>query len=80
MSHVLSSMQMSFSIRSKKKMVLTVTRDAGRYDNMGHFRTHSKPKQRCKMCQSYVRMKCIKCNCHLCITKDKTPNVVILKI
>ena len=59
------------SNRSKKRMVLTVTRDAGRYDNMGHFPTHSEPKQRGKMCQSYVRMKCIKCNCHLCITKDK---------
>lgn len=42
-----------------------------RYDNTGHFPAHSEPKQRCKVCHNYVRMICMKCNCHLCVTKDK---------
>ena len=43
---------------------------SGHYDNVGHFPEHSETKQGCKMCHSYVHMKCIKCQCPLCVTKD----------
>ena len=55
----------------KKRPVVAVAGDQVRYDNVGHLPTHQEPKQRCRICHSYVRMKCMKCNCHLCITKDK---------
>ena len=53
--------------REKKRSILQEIR----HDNVGHFPAHSEPKQRCGVCSSYVRMKCIKCNSHLCITKAK---------
>ena len=58
-------------ISAAKKRRVIASNVAGRYDNLGHFPVHSEPKQRCKVCQSYVQMKCMKCNCHLCVTKDK---------
>lgn len=58
--------------RPQKRMVQpSDVNSAARFDNIGHFPAHSEPKQRCKMCHSYVRMICIKCGCHLCVTKDK---------
>ena len=43
----------------------------GRYDNVGQFPEHSEAKQRCKVCHSYIHIKCMKCQCHLFVTKDK---------
>jgi hypothetical protein len=58
--------------RPQKRMVQTSNvNTAARFDSVGHFPAHSEPKQRCKVCHSYVRMACIKCECHLCVTKDK---------
>lgn len=58
-------------VQPKKRSALTPAGRAARYDNVGHFPARSEPKQRCRLCHSYVRMKCIKCGVHLCITKDK---------
>lgn len=55
----------------KRRVNFAISGSEARHDNFGHFPAHSQPKQRCKMCHNYVRIKCIKCNCHLCITKDK---------
>ena len=55
---------------SKKRLVSVPARDV-RFDNTGHLPTHCEPKQRCRVCKSYVRMKCLKCAVHLCITKEK---------
>ena len=55
----------------KKRSFLAPAGNSARYDYVGHLPAHSEPKQRCKLCRSYVRMKCVKCGVHLCITKDK---------
>ena len=57
--------------KPKKRSVVLPVGSAVRFDNVGHFPIHSEPKQRCKACSSYVRMKCVKCRVHLCITKAK---------
>lgn len=49
-----------------------ITQDS-RFDNVGHLPIYSK-KNRCKNCQNknaYSRMKCLKCNVHLCFTEKK---------
>jgi len=42
-----------------------------RKDTTGHLPEHAEPKQRCRVCHSYVRMKCVKCKVYLCVTKDR---------
>lgn len=45
-----------------------------RFDNIGHMPLYEKKKNRCKHCHNinaYSRMKCIKCNVHLCFTEKK---------
>lgn len=67
-----SAEQIDITERPKKRLVSTViSGKESRYDNVGHFPVRAEPKQRCKLCHNYIRMKCVKCNCHLCITKDK---------
>jgi len=56
---------------TRKRRRIIAAKVHGRYDNVGHFPEHCEKKQRCKVCQSYVRIKCMKCQCHLCVTKDK---------
>ena len=56
--------------RKKSRRTLIVT-DASRFDFVGHLPVHCEPKQRCKLCGGYVRLKCCKCNCYLCVTKDR---------
>ena len=58
-------------VQPKKRSVLMSAASVARYDNVGHFPAHSEPKQICRLCHSYVLMKCMKCGVHLCITKDK---------
>jgi hypothetical protein len=55
----------------KQRKASTSVNEISRYDHMGHYPQHCEPKQRCKLCGQYVRMKCIKCNCCLCVTKDR---------
>jgi hypothetical protein len=57
-------------LMKKTRRVLTVN-ETSRFDLIGHLPVHSEPKQRCKLCRQYVRMKCLKCNCHLCATKER---------
>jgi hypothetical protein len=57
-------------LMKKTRRVLTVN-ETSRFDLIGHLPVHSEPKQRCKLCGQYVRMKCLKCNCHLCVTKER---------
>lgn len=45
--------------------------DLIRLDNFGHLPDHIETKARCRVCQSQVRTRCIKCNVHLCLTKEK---------
>lgn len=54
-----------------KRFVTVPLTSSVRFDNIGHLPAHSEPKQRCKVCQSYVRLKCVKCGVHLCITNAK---------
>lgn len=42
-----------------------------RYDGIGHFPAHREPKRRCRLCNSLVRMSCMKCEVYLCVTKNK---------
>ena len=43
-----------------------------RYDGMHHWPELNSSKQRCQLCQSYVRMKCKKCNnVYLCLQSDR---------
>lgn len=58
------------SVRKRRERARNILQEV-RHDNVGHFPAHSEPKQRCRICSSYVRIKCIKCNSHLCITKAK---------
>ena len=55
----------------KKRFATLHTSDETRYNNVGHYPIHAEPKQRCRACHSYVRIKCIKYNYHLCVTKNK---------
>ncbi len=59
-----------FEVKKRRERKRNILQEI-RHDNVGHFPAHSEPKQRCSVCSSYVRMKCIKCNSHLCITKTK---------
>ena len=54
--------------KRRPKVCVTTT---SRYDTVGHFPQYSEPKQRRALCRQYIRMKCIKCGCHLCISKDR---------
>ena len=45
--------------------------DTIRYDNVGHFPEVTHTRKRCKMCQSPIVTRCIKCNVNLCIMKER---------
>ncbi|KAJ4438315.1 hypothetical protein ANN_14257 [Periplaneta americana] len=46
--------------------------DDARDDTIDHWPFHIENKQKCKLCMKvYSRLKCIKCNKSLCLTKDK---------
>ena len=59
------------SIQQRQRLAATNALDAVRFDGVEHFPEHSKPKQRCKLCKSYVCIKCVKCNVHLRVTNKK---------
>lgn len=42
-----------------------------RFDTIGHFPTHLEKKTRCALCQSLVRIGCIKCERALCINASR---------
>jgi len=56
---------------AKKSRRVFQVNETSRYDNVGHFPDHCEPKQRCRVCGNAVRVKCMKCNCCLCVTKNK---------
>ncbi len=53
----------------KRKLSLPPTLNV-RFDQIAHFPAHEEVKQRCKICKNYVRIECIKCDSHLCMTID----------
>lgn len=55
----------------KSRRVPEFVNQTSRFDNVGHFPEHAEPKQRCKLCGQYIRLKCMKCKCCLCVTKDR---------
>jgi hypothetical protein len=53
----------------KKARRVLLVNETCRFDMVGHLPGHCETKQRCKLCGQYVRLKCFKCDCHLCVTK-----------
>ena len=59
-------------MNEKKVGNATKVVDDVRYDFVGHWPAHTQKKQRCKLCiKTYSRVKCVKCEKALCLTKDK---------
>ena len=61
----------STNFPQKRKMGASSSIPGIRFDNIGHSPVHSESNKRFSLCGSHVRMKCIKCECYLCITKKR---------
>ncbi|XP_065658778.1 piggyBac transposable element-derived protein 2-like [Hydra vulgaris] len=57
--------------RNRKKPVIPIPNNDIRYDHIGHWPKPQKDKKRCRLCQSYSRMMCAKCNVFLCLLANR---------
>src|SRR6218665_2424825 len=58
--------------RPAKRTHIVKPVDDMRFDDSGHWPEHAAEKHRCSLCKvAKSRVRCIKCNFALCLTKDK---------
>ena len=63
-----SKRQSTESTPTGKRPAVPVPVDAIRFDQIGHWPSATSDKKRCRMCNSYIRMKCEKCNLYFCMS------------
>ena len=59
------------SNKPSKRAVVATPCDDIRFDSIGHWPEPFEPKQRCRNCQSYSRVRCTKCKLPLCLVKER---------
>ena len=57
--------------KPSKRAVVATPCDDIRFDSIGHWPEPFEPKQRCRNCQSYSRIRCTKCKLPLCLVKER---------
>ena len=68
-----SSTEAKLAKKARKGPMLPVPQKAVRTDRVDHEPVKSEKRGRCKMpnCKGSVRVMCLKCNVHLCLTASK---------
>ena len=59
------------SNKPSKRAVVATPCDDIRFDSIGHWPEPFEPKQRCRNCQSYSRVRCTKCKLPSCLVKER---------
>ena len=59
------------SNKPSKRAVVATPCDDIRFDSIGYWPEPFEPKQRCRNCQSYSRIRCTKCKLPLCLVKER---------